>query len=296
MGNRSKYRRLPDLYIRGKELVFKDEDDADVVMWLQVLNPFESQECRNDAQTARARLVMALRDEGSREHDQLRGQYLQRGTEAAIEDLLTAKQAVWFIEATHAVEVDPEWAERMEVMRGTDIAPAEPISDDERSLLAKLNTEYMTEVSKRVNDERDYYRESLQRMDEAGLLLEYVDVWVSRRGDNIALIEYNLSEVAYGTRICDAVPDDEGQFSKASHAGCNHVERVYESRDEVRTLPEEMQRMLREAFDDLAMSARDAKNLGSKATSSDSSPVPAQQEDSTVSTSPTPALSTVPGT
>jgi hypothetical protein len=296
MGNRSKYRRLPDLYIRGKELVFKDEAEGDVVMWLQVLNPFEAQECRNDAQVARSRLTMALRTEGSKEYDTLKGQFVMRTTEVVIEELISAKQTGWFMEAQHALDVDPDWTERMEAMRSADIAPAAPLSEDEQALLAKLNVEYMDELNKRIAEERDYYKQSLERMSTEDLLEEYLDTYIGRRGDNTALIEYNLTELVMGCRVCEAVPDEEGYFGPDAHKGCNHKERVFETREEVRELPEEMQIMLRTAFDDLAMSARDAKSSGSKASSSDSSPVPDPQEGSTPSTSPEPVPSMAPGT
>ncbi len=53
---RAKYRRVPEPYTVGTELVLKDG----VVLWLQVMNPFERDEAQRDAQLARTRLVMAL--------------------------------------------------------------------------------------------------------------------------------------------------------------------------------------------------------------------------------------------
>lgn len=295
MGNRSKYRRLPELYIRGGELVF-DTEDGPLVMWLQVLNPFEAQECRNDAQTARARLAMALKRPGSGEHDQMESAFVVRGRIVTIEDMLSAKQTGWFIEATHNIEVDADWQERMEVLRSGDVTPGSPLSSEEQKLLADLNVEYMQEIDRRTSEDAAYYRETLTRMTDVELMDEYLDVYISRRGDNIALVEYNLSEILYGTRVCEAVPGPDGTFNASSHEGCRHKDRVWESREEVRELPTEMQRLLREKFDDLAMSARDAKSSGSKASSSDSSPVPAPQEVLSPSTGQDLALSTAPGT
>jgi len=295
MGNRSKYRRLPDLFVVGKEVVFKDDSGEDVVMWLQVLNPWEVQEARNDAQGARGRVVMAVKDIGSREFDAIKGAFLRRSKDSAIQEILSAKYSEWFMQATNAIDSDPEWQERMEVIRTADQTQPASMSEEETALLAKLNVEYMAAINKHIEDESDYYKGHLERMTQEELLEEYTELWLDRRGNTVAITEYGISEIFYGARVCDAKPDEEGKFTKASHAECNgHKEKVFESREEVRVLPEEMFTVIREGFDDLAMSVRDAKNSARQGSSSDSSPLPSKEEESTPSTQEG-VLTTVPG-
>ena len=88
---------------------------------------------------------------------------------------------------------------------------------------------------------------------------------------------------------------EDGSFGKASHKECDHSEKVYESLEEVRVLPEQLFNQLRDGFDALAMSVRDAKNSDRQGSSSDSSPLPSKEEESTPST-PDGVLSTAPGT
>lgn len=86
--SRSKYRRLPDLYTVGTELVLKDG----TVLWMQVLNPFEQDEAKLDAQAARARLVLALKtDAATAERDTVRGWFLEDGHDTAVQRLVDGK-------------------------------------------------------------------------------------------------------------------------------------------------------------------------------------------------------------
>jgi hypothetical protein len=74
---KSKYKRLVDLYVIGKVHVLRDGTP----LWLQVLNPFEREVVRREAQIAQARQVLAMKEHGSDEQNAHQGRLLRRGTQ-----------------------------------------------------------------------------------------------------------------------------------------------------------------------------------------------------------------------
>jgi hypothetical protein len=222
--NRSKYKRLPDLYVVGKELVFKE----DVVMWLQALNPFQMDEARHDAQVARSRIVMALKSEhGSDERSKVTASLFEDGRDAAVLRLVEAKVGEKILEVVAAIQNDPDWKERLEIQERADDIRATP-------------------------------------KDEA---------W-------------------YGSRVCD------GKLSEAGwdHSGCDHHQMLaFDSKAEVRELPEDIQQMIADGLRELNMTVREAKNSLRQGSSSESSPLPSAPAASTPSTQDATPVG-VPGT
>lgn len=257
MSSRSKYRKLPDLFVQGAELVFEDG----TVMWLQVMNPFEVDEARKDAQTARARFSLAMKEIGTPEYDQVRASFSDRGSDEIVDELVEGKQSEIFVKASNDIETDPEWKDKLDIIQRSDDILALPEDDPEHMLLAQVNAEWVAEVQRRIKDDSEYERESLDKLGFDQLLEEYMKEWVDRRGSARALVAYNVTETFYACRACDAAPDEEGLFTKESHAGCNgHRERVFEQKDDIRSLPEELLVKIRESLDNLQMSIREAKN------------------------------------
>lgn len=279
MGARSKYRKLADLYVRGKELVFDDG----TVMWVQVLNDFERAECRRAAQAERGKLVMALRAIDTPEWQQLQGAFYSQTRDLTIEELVNGRLAEWYVKVSDAIQNDPDWAERMEILRRAEEITALPEEDPQRQLMDKLNREWIDEVNKRLQEEREFYTDSLTEYTEDELLGEYKERWIERRGTALALAEYNLNEVFHVARVCEAVVPDEGEAF--DHSGCNgHAMRAFESLAETRDLPDELVHKIRGVLELMAMSERDARFSDRSRSSSSPSPGPEQQAESAPST------------
>jgi len=104
--DRKKYRRTTDLYVEGREWVLKDG----TVIWLQVMNPFELEEARHDAQVARGRIAMALKGpEGGDERDKVVSQFYADGRDFAINRLAEAKAGMALPKVVDGLHDDPEW-------------------------------------------------------------------------------------------------------------------------------------------------------------------------------------------
>lgn len=285
--SRAKYKRLPDLYVAGTEVVLKDG----TVMWLQVLNPFEIDEARHDAQVARSRLVMALQQHGSDEMRFVESQLYQDGIEEARKRLVQAKTNETLIKTVDSIRDDPEWTERLEILNRSD--DDAPLEDVEKQLLEKTQGEYLAEITKRIQDEEDWLTRQYADATTETLKEEYTKLYIERRGNDLAAAEFRVVEIWYGARVCEGVQGEDGTWS---HDACeSHQLRIFDTKAEVRSLPAELGNLLGEAYDALSMSQRDAKDLARPASSSDSSRRPSAPEESTPST-PDETPASAPGT
>lgn len=279
MSTKDRYRRVTDLYVKGKEVVLLDG----TIIFAKALNGFEMQEARNDAQAARARMTLALKEFGSDELAKLEAKFEEMGREDVIEELLDAHGGEWLVKVVGEVQDDPEWSERVELLaREDENDGTTPKSDEEKQLLEKIQKDYMTEVARRMDVERDFEEKKLESMSDEDLRDEFKELWVSRRGQEAALNEYRLTEVWYGARECEAELTEPGRFD---HSKCNgHKQQIWETRAEVRELPDELFEKLVAAMADVTMTPREGKDSGSPASSSDSSALPSEPEESTPST------------
>lgn len=271
---RTKYRRVTDLYVQGTEVVLKDGS----VIWLQVLNPFERDECTHDAQIARARMVMAIKE--GEEREKIVGAFQQDGRDTTIDKLADSKATAHVAKIVDELAADPEWRERVEIMdRSSDILASS--EQAEKDLLTRINEEYLREVVERQKAEYEYQVDRMKRMTDEDLLEEYVEAWIDRRAQDVARAEYQLTEVWYAARVCEGVKQEDGSWN---HEACeSHVLNVWETKAEVRSLPEDLQDLLNTSLSALNMSARDARFSARQGSSSDSSPLPSEAVESTPS-------------
>jgi hypothetical protein len=293
-------RQVTDLYINGKVAVLKDGTP----LWVQVLNPFEQDTARNEAQIAKARLVLAIKEHGSDEQTKVKMFFFEEGVEEARRKVIDARVAEAMPKILERLRNDPEWTEKLAILeRGLDDAasPAEPA---EIELLEKLANEYSQEVGKRLAKEREFLILKFADHSEDALWAEYLDWYLGRRGAEIQLAEYRLHQMLFGVRWCEATQSEDGAWD---HAECNgHDDRLFVDKEQVRRCPEDLLAICMAAAEDVEMTVREAKNSRRQGSSSVSSPLPSEGEGSTASSrtetpappagsstspSPTPSLS-----
>lgn len=274
---KQRYRRLTDLFVNGKAVPMPDGSH----LWVQVINAYERDEAVSDAQVARARIVLALKNEG-RERIKIEGRLAEIGKELMAADLAQAKAEQKTPDFAEEMRADPEWKERMDICLRTDFdASAKPATDAEEVLMAKINAEVLAEFEKREKDETDFLVRKYERLSDDEFIDEWVEEWLDRRGSDLATAEFRLTELWYATRYCDA----EQIGDLLDHSRCEgHRIPVFESKNEARSAPEELQVLLREALDELNVGGKDPKDSDSPQSSSDSPPAPNAPEASTPST------------
>lgn len=262
-----RFRRLTDLFVDGMALPVGDG----TYLWLQALNAFERDEAVSDAQAARARLIMALRENGA-ERVRIEARLELRGRESFIDELASAKADGQYSKILARLEDDPEWSEKINILRRTDFTNNAAATAEEQDLVGKLLDEWSTELRTRLDDELDYQKRRYAQVDDEELLHDYVDAFMERRGDDLASAEYGLTEIWYAARYCEATPVEAGELN---HDACNgHAERVFPAKADVKAAPDRLRTLIQEGLQKLAMSLRDPKDSGSPQSSSGSSPQP----------------------
>lgn len=274
---KNKYRRLVDLYVTGTEFVLKDGTP----LWLQVLNPFEREVVRREAQVAQARQILAMKEHGTEEHDRVKAGFYAEGRDAAVVHLVDGELTKGFGKVVDAIRNDPEWTERLEIFdRGQDDTAV--LTTEEELLLKKIETDFYTEIGKRTQTERDFLMSKYEAFDDDALWESFLEMWLDRLGQQSAMEEYKVGQVAYAARACEGRQVD-GAWDHSECGG--HEERVWATYQEVRSLPESLMVELNTAIDALDMSEREAKNSDRQMSSSGSSQLPSEVEGSTPSTS-----------
>lgn len=253
MSGRAKYRKVTDLYVEGTVVELR----GGTPLWVQALNPYELDEVRHDAQIARARLTLALKGpEGGDERKKVESAFYEDGRDRAVLGIAQYRAGKKLPDMVEAVRNDPDWKERLDILERSDDILAKPIEDPERELLDRINKEYVEEIEARHNRELDWQKKSLEQTTDAQLIEEYADAYLDRRASELARGEYELAEMFYAARVCDAVKKGDDW----DHEKCQHKMRAFESKAEVRDLPEGLQKVLKAGLAELNLAVREAKN------------------------------------
>ena len=272
-----RYRQVTDLYVTGDVAVLRDGSPV----WMQALNPFEQDTARNEAQIAKARIVMAIKEFGSDEQSKVRYFFMEDGLDVARAKVVDAKVSESVPKIIDRLRNDSEWTEKLLILeRGLENTALIP-ETEEFVLLEKLAEEYNDELAKRLATERTFNEMKWSDATEEQLWAEYLDWYLARRANEIMLAEYQLHQVLFGARECEATHDGKVW----DHTACNgHRERIFADSEEVRSAPEQLFALLLDAAESIEMSARDAKNSDRQGSSNGSSPLPSEEGASTAST------------
>jgi hypothetical protein len=275
----SRFRRLTDLFVNGRPVALTDG----TYLWVQALNSYQRDECVSDAQVARSRLVMALREKGS-ERLKIEGKYYETGRDDMIRDLATHRATAKMGSYIEEMRADPDWKERMEILMRTDESDtATPLTHEEISLLATINQAIMDELNRRESEEVAFLIQSFAKLEDAEIIDEWTEDWLENRGSEIAQGEYRLTEIWYATRWCAAVPIGSDDLD---HSPCDgHQQKVFETRQHVREVGTELTTLILDALNALNVVGSDPKDSDSQESSSRSSPTRSEAEESKDSTS-----------
>lgn len=275
---RRRLRQVTDLYVVGKVETLADNSPV----WVQVLNPFETDTARSEGLIAKARITLALKEFGSDEQAKVRMFFFEDGLDSARDMLVDARVAECAPKILDRIQNDAEWNERLLIMeRGLDDTATTP-EGEEYELLEKISTEYAEELNRRIIEERDFQQVRYSNAAEELLWSEYLDWYMTRRGSELMLAEYKVHQVLFGARWCYATQRETGLWDHAECAG--HQERMFADKEEVRSAPAELVALLMAAVNDVEMTVREAKNSDRQGSSDVSSPLPSEVEASTVST------------
>lgn len=281
----TKYRKVTELYVRGRTILLGDEP-----LWMQVLSPFEQDECRLMAQATQARMRLAINDADSAHGAKVKSQIEGADDELLIGQMIDARTGEFLSVIQGELEVDEEWADVIAIIAAIDISAPDAVAQaetiEEKDAVIKAQERWLTEIGKRLEQMADEERTALEQLPREELEKQFRESWLKHETGAASMREYRLLELSYAARVCDATRVESGESDDEpiwDHSSCDHSQRAF-TPDDVRGLPEEVQDLLAEAMAVLNMAMREAKDLGSQVSSSEPSRLPNDQEGSESST------------
>lgn len=272
--SRTKYKKLTDLYVSGRVVEFEDG----TTLWLQALNQFEAHEAREAAQTARARKMLAIKSHDTEQLERVRAEFTILPRSTAVDQLVEREMTEALMKVVQAINADEDWTERLQIMsRSDEIIEREDPEDPERKLLNQYNREYLTEIQKRQDEEREFMRAEVSALDDEELEERWVTAYLDNLGSEAATREYRVAEIQQAARVCEGVRLEDDEWD---HAACeDHWMLVYEDRATLKRERDAILDVLYEEMQNLNMSVQEAKGLGSPVSSSASSRLPNELGD-----------------
>lgn len=286
MAKLERIKRITDLFVEGTEVKLgEDEAGTPVVVWVNKVNSFELEESRRDGLAARAEKIMELKDPQSPERKILEVQADSLSRDDMITATANRKYDEDYLHAMNDVESDPEWRDRLLFLQRMDeLHDDAGIKDDDerRKRHADLQTNYFNALREAANKRQEDRKQELADLDDDELRERFIEWTVEQTSMTSYMAEMRVTQLFYAVRDCQAIPDEEGRFSKDSHKGCTH-ERMLSERHEVNTLPEEVLSAVADALNRVTVDQRTSGNSAAPTSSSESSEPASTPEESTPS-------------
>lgn len=272
-------KRVTDLFVEGEEVVLRDGPEP-VLLWVNKLNSFATEEARRDGMAARSRYILSLKEIGTPEWTNLQAMVAEMGEAGLKKELVALQDNDFFLKAAESIRLDADWAERLAVVEreSSDMTP------EERALVEKINVDYVAEMETRIAALKETATRDLASMDVDSLRESYHEKWLERRAMESFSREYQKTQVYFSVRTCQATTK-VADTSAWDHSRCEgHQQRALDDREEVPQLPDGLFQRLLAAVQRVTMGRSDARFSDVLASSSASSAQPSEVAESTPST------------
>lgn len=275
METSARLRRVTDLFVEGTEVYLGDDETGNpVVIWVNKLNSFETEEARRDGAARRGLRMSELGKEDNPERMGVLAEVAMWDTDRLAERYVEQKADEIYLDVYNDLQTDPEQRERLEVItrmpKLLDDAGAAP-DDPRRAELNEASNLWMQAIdeaqkkayAKALADAKQEDRETLEKA--------YLENWRQRETLDVFMQERRTTQLYFALRECLATDVGTTLARVWDHAKCDHSTRLLIDRDEVRTLPEQVIEKAITAIDDITIPQREAGNSDAPASSSDSS-------------------------
>lgn len=283
-------RRVTDLFVEGTERYLgMDQDHKPILIWVNKLNSFETEEARRDGLVRRGERILALSKDDNPERRSLEAS-LARWTD---EELASARvgqvSEEIYLQVINDIESEEEWREKLAMMRRLPQLLADQQATDNdprRKQLDEVTTDYLEEIRKRQETRQKERLAEFTGIERSRLERDFFDSWTNRVSLDEYMEEKQVTELFYAIRDC--VATEKGRTEDGvilwDHTDCNHASRLCNERSQVRSLPEAVIEKAIEALESISIPQRESGNSDAPPSSSGSSEQPSTAEDSTVST------------
>lgn len=271
----TKRRSLSDLYMVGK-LVEVDDGEGPVPVWLQKLNPLDTEQAFRKAAAARARVLIARKDREGDAFMALWSEVSDIGSRETLIDYVIADDLGKFSDSLEAQLMhDEEWSKDGYLQGLQDSWESEMqerwLADKEDQEAVKVFDElsrFNNEVQKKLDGERDRLRKDYANVSLEDLEAKAVDRLLEMKAQLVWMQEYRRAVVWRAAR------DPE-----------NHKKYYFNDRSQVDELAPEVTNQLIDAYEAMTVSVPEGKELPSILSSLDSLE-PSNEEETQASSGP----------
>jgi hypothetical protein len=272
--------RLTQLFAEGKELVLTPPGGGEPeVLWIAKLNAFEEEQANQAGRVARARLINAIKSEGTPEWEWLQGQKVDTLSIAMVESIVGSKESELFVKAINDLRSDPEWREKLEIMDHSD---EDELVGIEQSAHNRLKAEHAEALLSRHDERKAELREELGQLARPHLEEQYEQAFLNEQGMAAFGLERARQHIYLSMRSCEASPPT-GDNARWDHSSCDHQLRYLASASEVAQLPQSIREKVEDAYNEIALAPSVARFTDALASSSESLEPSAMEADSTPS-------------
>lgn len=265
-------RRLEDLFVLGRELAVTDEHgNPAVTVWLQKLNPLDTEKATRKANAAKARMLMARNNPDDDQWLEEYGQVDSFGARGTLIDYLIAEEVDKYRQSREselALGDDSRWSkdDYLQGLRdawegnpsegdhGLKRVHAEDPDDPEANRVFAELKAYADEVDKLVDGEIGRLRKDFESWDDERVRRQVVDKFIEIKASLAWVREFRACQVWLGTRDPN-----------------NHDQLYFDSREAVGRLSAPVFAQLTRAYQEMEVQPDEGKGLRAEATSSPSS-------------------------
>lgn len=283
-------RRVTDLFVEGTERYLGTDDQSKpILIWVNKLNSFETEEARRDGLVRRGERILQLSVEGSPERQSLKTSiagWTDTELARARVDQLTEEI---YLEVINDVEGEEEWREKLAMIRRLPSLLADqkaPADDPRRAHLEEITTDYLEQIRIRQEKRQKERLAEFEGVERERLERDFFESWMNRISLDEYMEEKQATELFYAIRDCVATEKGRGADDAIlwDHTDCDHTSRLCNERSQVRSLPEAVIEKAIEALEAISVPQRESGNSDAPPSSSGSSEQPSTEEGSTAST------------
>lgn len=235
---------------------------GDMVVWVNKLSPFQSEQINHQARIARARRMLAIKEVGTPESDLARAALVTKSNGEIVDLLARLKGDEHLLEASQSLHSADEWRERLEVLEHS---AGQEQSPEEVTTLAQVSVAYQEALLDLQQELQKDYKASIRDASREDLLELHANSYAEQQGLDRFIVVRRQLEIYYAMREC------RGADPKGKHLKCDHTLLFLEKSEDVALLPESVSTDVGAAYDKLNVPTELARFTAGPASSSESS-------------------------
>lgn len=271
-------KRLTDLFEEGTVLQVVANDGSVIPFWIAKPNPFEEEQATHEARTARARLILAIKEVGTDESKLFEAGISEMTEPEMVDQLVADKTIELTAKAIREVQHSEDWGEKLRLAeQSADQIRDLPEDDPERVAIEKVTQEATDEIDRITAASVEALHAELSDLTRQRLVERMLENYAERRGMARFTEVRTIHQVWMCLRQCMGTVDANGRWD---HSECDHSVRWLDKPEEVTRMPASFFQQVQAAYNQVTVPHDTARFSEGPASSSASSGPASTQEGS----------------